>query len=275
MNRCGAITISAAFLLSALSLSGAPAQGADPRVADLVQVGRIRTALFLPQYTKDQASGELRGVGAGLVVVEVARLLAARVGVEMQVVPYPTISDVMECLKTSTCDVALMGIEPSRAVHVDFSPAVILFDYTYLVPAGSTIQSAADVDRSGIRIAVVRSHAATLVLRRIVKHAELVGIDEMPDTAFNLLRTGKADAFAYPREPLLDYSAKLPGSRVLEDAYGVNRLGIAITKGQAGRLSYISEVIEEAKASGLIQRVIERADLHGFRVAPRENASTK
>jgi hypothetical protein len=32
-------------------------------------------------------------------------------------------------------------------------------DYTFLVPAGSSIQHVADADRLGIRIAVVRDHA--------------------------------------------------------------------------------------------------------------------
>jgi hypothetical protein len=71
-----------------------------------------------------------------------------------------------------------------------------------------------------------------------------------------------------PREPLEDYAATLPGSRVLTDAYGVNRVGIAIQQGHPGRLTYISEFVEEAKASGLVQRTIDRAGLAKFRVAP-------
>jgi polar amino acid transport system substrate-binding protein len=84
---------------------------------------------------------------------------------------------------------------------------------------------------------------------------------------------GKADAFALPREQLLHYSAKMPGSRVLEEAYGVNRTGMAIRKGQPERLAYISEFLEEAKASGLIQGVIERDGLRGFQVSPPRTAS--
>ena len=99
-----------------------------------------------------------------------------------------------------------------------------------------------------------------------MKHAELVAA-EMPDAAFDLLRAGNVHAFAAPREALLDYSVKLPGSRVLTDAYGVNLVGMAVPKGQAGRLAYISEFIEEAKASGLIQRAIEGAGLRAVRVA--------
>ncbi len=67
---------------------------------------------------------------------------------------------------------------------------------------------------------------------------------------------------------------QLPGSRVLEEGYGINNAGIAIKKGQAGRLAYIREFVEEAKASGVIADIIERGRLRGFRVAPAANAAT-
>jgi hypothetical protein len=34
---------------------------ADTRVADLVQAGQVRVALYVPQYTKDPITGELGG----------------------------------------------------------------------------------------------------------------------------------------------------------------------------------------------------------------------
>jgi polar amino acid transport system substrate-binding protein len=247
---------------------------ADPRVADLVQAGRIRLAVFLPQYNKDPASGEIRGVGTGFVATELVRALAARIGVEMQTIGYPTPTKAVEGLKARECDLAFMGIEPSRTADVDFTPPVVQFDYTFLVPAGSKIRNAKEADQPGIRIAVVRNHASTLTLSRIVKHAELVGAD-VPDMAFDLLRSGKAHVFAAPREPLMDYAATLPGARVLEDAYGVNNIGVAIAKGEAGRLAYLSEFIGEAKASGLVRSAIERGGLPTFRVAPRQGARTQ
>jgi len=168
--------------------------------------------------------------------------------------------------------VAFLGIEPSRAAEVDFSPPVIQFDYTYLVSAGSLIRSIADADRPGVCIAVVRNHASTMALSRLVKHAKLLD-SELPDIAFGLLRAGNADALALPRETLSGYSMMLPGSRVLQDRYGINRVAMAIPKGHSGRLAYISEFIEEAKASGLIQRAIERGGLHGIQVARAENSN--
>ena len=247
---------------------------ADPRIADIVKAGKIRAALFLPQYAEDPVTGELQGRGTGVAGVEIARALAARIGVAAQMVGYPTPPSAVAGLKTGACDLAFLGIEPSRAAELDFSPAIFQFDYTYLVPAGSAIRRVADADRPGLRIAVVRNHASDLALRRIVKHAELVGA-ELPDAAFDLLRAGTVDAFGLPRDVLEDFAAKLPGSQVLEDRFGVNRVGIALRQGQAGLLAYISEFVGEAKASGLIERIIARGGLRGFRVEPPGNATAR
>jgi len=231
---------------------------ADPRVADLVQAGRIRSALFLPQYTKDELTGEIRGVGPGTVGIELVRGFAARLGVEVLLAGLQTPVEVVECLKAEDCDMAFMGITASRAAELDFSPPVIEFDFTYLVPAGSSIFSVADADRLGLRIAVIRNHASTIALSRIVQHARLVDT-AVPEAALDMLRAGNADALASARDLLVDYSKILPGSRVLKDAYGGNRTGMAVPKGNTGRLACITEFIEEAKATGLVRRAIERA----------------
>jgi polar amino acid transport system substrate-binding protein len=272
MNRHSIFAMAA--LLVSVTIVQAQQKSLDPRVADLVQSGKIRVALFLPQYAKDSKTGEIRGIGSGIFSLEVGRALATRLEVPMQVVEQPTPPAAIECLKAGRCDVLLLGIVPSRLNQVDFSPSVFQFDYTYLVPPGSSIQRIADADRPGNRIAIVKSHASAQPLNGLVKQAELVG-SELPDDAFDLLRTGKADAFALPREQLIDYSTKLSGSRVLEDAYGINYVGMALGKGQPGRLAYISEFVEEAKTSGLIQRIIEKGGLRGFQVSPPVSASTR
>jgi polar amino acid transport system substrate-binding protein len=171
----------------------------------------------------------------------------------------------LTCLTAGACDMGFMGPDPSRT-GVDFSPPILQLDYTFLVPSGSSIQTIADADRPQARIAVVRDHASTLTLSSIFKHAQLV-YAAIPDPALELLRSGQTDAFASIRGVLLDYSAKLPGSRVLDDHYGANLLGMVVAKGQAARLTYISEFIEQAKASGLVQQAIERAGLPGYKAA--------
>jgi ABC-type amino acid transport substrate-binding protein len=106
-------------------------------------------------------------------------------------IKYPTPPRAIEGLKASACDVGFGAMDESRISEMDFSPAVLQFDFTYLVTVDSSIQSAADADCPGTRIAVVRDHASTLSLNRVRKHAERTSA-ETPDLAFDLLRSGDA-----------------------------------------------------------------------------------
>ena len=111
----------------------------DPRIEDLVRVGKVRIAVFPPEYTKDPATGELRGWA-----VDLSRALAARIGTVNQLVEYPGPQPVLDDLKSGACDVAFLTMDPSWPAQVDFSPPIIQFDYTYLVRAGSPIRALAE-----------------------------------------------------------------------------------------------------------------------------------
>src|SRR4051812_47171700 len=149
--------------LATIMVSPAEAQRTtDPRVADLVQAGKIRVGIH-SFYTKDSRTGELKAVSAGIIFLDIARILGARIGVEVVPVWLPTIPEMLTCLTARKCDVGFMGPDPSRA-GMGFSPPFVQLDYTFLVPAGSSIQRISDADWPNVRIAVVRDHASTLTL---------------------------------------------------------------------------------------------------------------
>ena len=237
---------------------------ADPRGSALAAAGAVRLALFLPQYAEDGAA--VRGVGTGFIAIALVGEVAARLGIAARVIKYPSPKAAVAGLQDGACDVGFLGIEPSRAAIVDFTPPLFQFDYSLLVPAGTAIASIEDADRTGRRIGLVDSHASALAVRRIVKQAELVGV-ELPESAFALIKNGKVDALAFPRDQLIEFAERLPGARVLADGYGVNRVGMAIKQGRGDLLGYLRDFAEQAKASGLVQRIIERGNLRGFDVA--------
>jgi polar amino acid transport system substrate-binding protein len=239
---------------------------ADPRVADLAQAGKIRVGVHSVMYRKDPQTGDVKGASLGIILLDLARTLGERIGAEVVPVGHPTIPEMLTCLTSGGCDMGFMGPDPSRG-GVEFSPPILQLDYSFLLPPGSSIQRIADADRPEFRIAVVRDHASTLTLSRKFKHAQLV-YAPTPEPTFELLRSGQADAFASVRSVLLAYSSKLPGSRVLDEYYGANFLGMVVPKGQAARLAYLSEFIEQAKASGLVQQAIERSGVPGNKIAP-------
>src|SRR4029450_5878523 len=102
-------------------------------------------------------------------LVETPRALATRLGVELMLVDYPTPIKAVEGLKVSACDVAFLGIDPSRAADVGFSPPFVELDFTYLVPAGSSNRRRADADRPG---GSHRGHTQSRLDRHLKSHAE-------------------------------------------------------------------------------------------------------
>ena len=238
-------------------------QNTDSRVAEIVKAGKVRVALYVPQYRKDPVSGALSGWAVDLVSA-----LGARLGVQGVPVEHPTPPQAVASVVSGACDTSILGIEPVRAAQVDYSPGIVQADYSLLVLSGSSIRSIADADRPGTRIAAVRHHASTLTLERMLKHATMVYAD-LPDATFEIMARGEATVMASLSEILLRYSVRLPGSRVLEERYGFNTLGMAAQKGQAGWLAYLSAFVEEAKASGVVQQAIDRSSWRGVHVAPR------
>jgi len=247
-------------------------QSKDPRVADLVRTGKLRVGIGLGSPSgamKNPATGELRGLA-----VDLGRALAMRIGVDFVAIEYPRPGAILEGVQTNAWDVAFLVVDPERAKEVDFAPPHTQSDFTYLVPAGSSIHKVADADQPGIRIAVPRGDGVDLRLTRLLKKAELVRTDTLP-AAVELVRTGGAHARAGPRQAVLAESVKLPGSRVLADGFAVISSAALVPKGHAGRLAYVSEFIEEAKASGLVKKIIEDAGLRGVQVAPARKPSSQ
>jgi polar amino acid transport system substrate-binding protein len=248
-------------------------QNTDPRIADLVQSGKVRVAIGLgPSISaiKDPATGEVRGPA-----LDLGRALATRMGVALQPVEYSRPGAVLEGLRTSAWDVAFgMVLDPARAAEADFSHPYFQTDFSYVVPSGSSISKLADADQPGVRILVPRNDASDLFLTRTLKRAQLVRADSTP-AAMKLLRAGEGDAYAAPRPVLVTEAAAFPGSRVLKEGFGVIYFVAYLPKGNAGRLAYINDFIEEAKASGLVKQIIQRHGLEGVQAAPTGNPSVK
>lgn len=266
MPRHPPLVLACCLTLSSILPAAAQSLQTDPRVADIVRSGQLRIGVFPSfQYSKDPATGRPHGLA-----LDIANAVARRLGIaEVVTVERPSPPEVIACVKAGACDVGFMLIDPVRAAEVDFTPAFVRSDFTYLVPAGSPLRSAADVDRSGVRIAAVRGHASTIALQRLIKQAQPAYADAF-EPALELLRSGNADAFASIREILVQYSSQLPGSRVLEDSYQRNSAGIAVPKDNPGRLSYLRESLDQLKRSGTLQRMVQDAGLRGVEVVPVE-----
>src|SRR5262245_8345122 len=101
MRRTIFPALGSCLFLAFVQFTGAMAetqQVSDPRITDLVRAGKVRVALYLPQYSKDSVTGELRGWP-----IDIVRALGERLGVEGVPVEHPTPPAAIECLKSGAC----------------------------------------------------------------------------------------------------------------------------------------------------------------------------
>src|SRR5215210_6257043 len=141
-------------------------------ISDLAPTGKLRVGLNMSNFLltrTDEATGKPAGVAADL-----AQELGRRLGVPVELVPYPNPGALADAAKSGVWDVGFLGAEPQRASEIDFTAAYVEIEATYLVPAGSSLRKAEQVDREGIRIAVPTKSAYELYLTRSLKHAQLV-----------------------------------------------------------------------------------------------------
>jgi polar amino acid transport system substrate-binding protein len=275
--RRAAARAAAAALAGLAVARGGGAQArtaADPAAARdaLAPTGRLRAALILSNpvlVRRDAATGALGGVS-----VELARALADSLGAPLEPVPYATPAQYAESLTAAAgaipWDAGFAARDPARGEFVDFSPSYMEVDNVFLVPSGSRLAAAAEVDRAEVRVAVARGSAPDLFLTRTLKHAEVVRVPGGAEAAVEALASGGADAYGENAHLRHGVMARLPGGgRILDGRFNVVQMAIAVPKGRgAAGLDHLGRFVAEAKRDGTVARAVERAGLRGVRVAP-------
>jgi polar amino acid transport system substrate-binding protein len=233
--------------------------------ADLAPTGALRAAINYGNFilaTRDRATGQSRGVA-----VDLAREVARRLAVPLEIVAFDSVAVMGDAAPTGVWDIAFLGSDPQREMLMSFTAAYLEIEATYLVPGSSPLRTAADVDREGVRVAAPARANYELFLRRDLKRAQLVSTSG-GDAAFDLLAAGKVDALAGLTQALLDRAPTLPGSRLVEGRFMGVQQSIAVPRGRDAGLAYLRRVVEDAKASGLVARAIEKTGARGVCVAP-------
>ena len=238
-------------------------------LSELAPTGRLRLGINLSNFllTKtDPATGEYGGIA-----VDLGRELAGKLGVALELVPYPNPGALADAASSNAWDVGFLAAEPQRAKEIDFTAAYVEIEATYLVPAGSVLKSIAAVDRAGIRIAVPTRTAYELYLTRSLKHATLVH-EKGADNAFKRFIEDRLDALAGLRPRLVIDRETQPGSRILEGGFTAVQQAAGTPIGRSAGADYLREFMEEAKKTGLVAKAIEAHAVRGLTVAAASKA---
>jgi polar amino acid transport system substrate-binding protein len=233
--------------------------------AELTPTGKLRVGLILSNQvlvTKETSTGELRGV-----TIDLGKALAQRLGVPFEPVGYANPAALVKSFGSSEWDMAFLAFDPARAKDVDFSPAYMEVDNTYLVAANSKVATVDGADQSGVTIAVPQRSAPDLFLSRNLKSAQVLRVPGGAEAAIEALSSGKADAYAENAHMLSLYADGLPGAHVLDGRYTVIQHAIATPQGKAAAAEYVRAFVEEAKVNGTVAEAIRSAGLRRTRVA--------
>ncbi|RYI88437.1 MAG: transporter substrate-binding domain-containing protein, partial [Acetobacteraceae bacterium] len=135
------------------------------------------------------------------------------------------------------------------------------------VPAGSPITSLEQVDQPGNRIAVTARAAYDLWLERNIHKATLVRTPSL-DAALELFVKEKFEVLAGLRPRLLTDVTTLPGARILDGQFTAVQQAIGTARANTAAAAFLADFVEQAKASGLVARLIEKHQVRGLSVAP-------
>jgi polar amino acid transport system substrate-binding protein len=232
----------------------------------LAPTGKLRVAIAVAPSPSAQFAIK-DGDNYKGVAVTLGGALADKLGVPMELVVHQSSGEIQNSADAGRWDVAFLPVDDERKKLVDFGNAYHLLQSTFLVAPGATINSVAESDAKGIAIGGVANTATFRAAKRATPkatHIDFAGVD----AAAKAMREGRIALIALSRESLTGLSAKIPGSRILDEAFLKSSTAICIPKGKPEALDYVSTFIEEVKASGLVRKALDEMDLKASQVAP-------
>lgn len=262
------------ILVSALCV-GACASGPEVKpvatplaVAELAPTGKLRAVINLGNavLAKKEANGEPGGVS-----VDLARELARRLGVPVELVAVTSAAQAVETLKAGRVDVGFFAIDPARGVDTSFTGPYVQIEGAYLVRNDSALRSNDQVDRDGIRVAVGNKSAYDLYLTRELKKAKIERVTTSQEVVNHFI-ANKLDAAAGVKQQLELDAKRVAGLRLLPGRFMVINQAMGMRLGRAEGAKYLGAFVEDMKASGFVATALQRHAIEGAAVAPAGGA---
>ncbi|MBU4609374.1 ABC transporter substrate-binding protein [Achromobacter sp. GG226] len=205
---------------------------------------------------------------AGGVSVDIARALAARLGVPLALVVVDAAGKSVQAVESGEADVGFFAIDPVRGANIAFTAPYVLIEGAYLVKNDSALQSNNEVDRPGTRVTVGKASAYDLFLTRHLQQAEIVRAPTSPAVVDTFIAE-QLDVAAGVKQQLQADAARLGGLRLLPGRFMVieQAMGVPKSRGEAAA-QYLREFVESLKANGAVAQALERHQIQGASVAP-------
>jgi polar amino acid transport system substrate-binding protein len=186
---------------------------ADGLKGEIAPTGKLRVAIGSSAAGGAFWSTKTESGYAG-VPVDLAKEMAAQLGVPVEYVAYPNSGQITDAAGKDAWDVTFLPQDPERETKMSFGPVYEVADATYIVKAGSPIANFATLDQPGVKVAAVNNTTTMRGAQAHLKNVKVTGYQTY-DEIFNLLKNGEIDAFALSRDQLNAMAKKIPGTKVL------------------------------------------------------------
>ena len=255
-----------AAVVIAFLMTGCASTPPPQAVKDLAPSGTLRAAINVGNAVLAARPATPGGEPTGI-SVDLARELARRLGVPLQLIVFDAAGKVVDAGRTGGWDIAFVALDPKRAAEIAQSPPYVQIEGAYLVRNGSPLKSNDEVDRKGNRVVVGLNSAYDLYLTRELKQAQIV---RTPTSALvvDTMMKENYEVSAGVKQALENDARRIPGVRLLPGRFMVINQAMASQRNKEAGARYVREFIEEMKASGFVAKAIERHKQPSAVVAP-------
>jgi polar amino acid transport system substrate-binding protein len=229
--------------------------------ADLAPTGVLRASINLGNPVLANGTPD----APGGVTVDIARELAKRLELPLELVCFDAARKSFEAMTTGQADICFLAIDPARAEEVAFTAPYVVIEGVYAVPRDSQLATVAEVDADGVRIGVKQGSAYDLYLTRTLQQATVVRGEEGVD----VFRAEGLEAAAGIRQPIAAYVAEHPDLRVIDERFMQIQQAVGAARSKhPDTVAYLHDVVEDLKASGFIAASLAASGQADAAVAP-------
>lgn len=211
----------------------------------------ISTNAAFPPYEMTTDSGEFEGID-----IETAQAIADKLGLELQIDDMDFDAALL-AVQQGKADMVMAGVTVTdeRQNVMDFTDSYATGIQSIIVKEDSDIASVDDL--AGKKIGTQRGTTGYLYCSDDFGDENVVAYDNGL-TAVQMLNNGQVDCVVIDNAPAKEFIAANPGLKLLDTAYVEESYAIGVGKGNTELKDAINTALEELKADGTLQAIVDK-----------------
>lgn len=260
LAACGS-TASSAASSEAASSGAASSETASSEAASETETAELSTVepgklimstnAAFPPYEMTTDSGEFEGID-----IETAQAIADKLGLELQIDDMDFDAALL-AVQQGKSDMVMAGVTVTdeRQNVMDFTDSYATGIQSIIVKEDSDIASVDDL--AGKKIGTQRGTTGYLYCSDDFGDENIVAYDDGL-TAVQMLNNGQVDCVVIDNAPAKEFVAANPGLKLLDTAYVEENYAIGVGKGNTELKDAINTALEELKADGTLQAIVDK-----------------